>query len=82
MVLLKVMPSKLDGEVTAPPSKSYTHRAFAVGLLAKGESKISNPLLSLDTQATIDAIKILGAKVTQKKNFWHVIGTIGKLSPS
>jgi len=82
MVLLKVMPSKLDGEVTAPPSKSYTHRAFAVGLLAKGESRISNPLLSLDTQATIDAIKILGARVTQRNNFWHVSGTLGKLSPS
>jgi 3-phosphoshikimate 1-carboxyvinyltransferase len=82
MVLLKVMPSKLEGDVTAPPSKSYTHRAFAVGLLAKGESRISNPLLSLDTQATIDAIKILGARVTQRNNFWHVSGTLGKLSPS
>jgi 3-phosphoshikimate 1-carboxyvinyltransferase len=82
MVLLKVMPSKLEGDVTAPPSKSYTHRAFAVGLLANGESKISNPLLSLDTQATIDAIKILGAHVIQRNNFWHVSGTMGKLSPS
>jgi len=82
MVLLKIMPSNLEGDVTAPPSKSYTHRAFAVGLLAKGESKIANPLLSLDTQATIDAIKILGAQATQRNNFWHVIGTMGKLSPS
>jgi 3-phosphoshikimate 1-carboxyvinyltransferase len=82
MVLLKVTPSKLEGDVTAPPSKSYTHRAFAVGLLAKGESKIANPLLSLDTQATIDAINILGAQVTKRNNFWHVIGTMGKLSPS
>lgn len=82
MVLLKVMPSKLDGDVTAPPSKSYTHRAFAAGLLAKGESKIAEPLLSLDTQATIDAIKILGAQVIQHNNSWHVSGTVGKLSPS
>jgi len=82
MTLLRVRPSRLEGEVTAPPSKSYTHRAFAVGLLAKGESKITNPLLSFDTQATIDTIKILGAKVTQHNDVWHVIGTGGSLKPS
>ncbi|KUO41687.1 MAG: hypothetical protein AVW06_00755 [Hadesarchaea archaeon DG-33-1] len=82
MALLRVRPSKLKGEVTAPPSKSYTHRAFAVGLLANGESKIANPLLSFDTQATIDAIKILGAQVTQRNDVWHVVGTGGNLKPS
>lgn len=80
--MLRVRPSKLKGEVTAPPSKSYTHRAFAVGLLANGESKIANPLLSFDTQATIDAIKILGAQVTQRNDVWHVVGTGGNLKPS
>ena len=80
--MLRVRPSKLEGEVTAPPSKSYTHRAFAVGLLAKGESKIANPLLSFDTQATIDAIKILGARVTERNDVWHVVGTGGSLKPS
>jgi 3-phosphoshikimate 1-carboxyvinyltransferase len=82
MGLLKIVPSKLEGDITAPPSKSYTHRAFAVGLLVNGESKISNPLLSLDTQATIDAIKILGAQVKQQNNYWRVSGTGGELSPS
>ena len=82
MPLLRVKPSKLEGEVTAPPSKSYTHRAFAVGLLAKGKSKITNPLLSSDTQATIDAVKILGAKVTQRDDVWHTVGTGGDLKPS
>jgi 3-phosphoshikimate 1-carboxyvinyltransferase len=82
MVLLKVMPSKLEGDVIAPPSKSYTHRAFAAGLLANGESKIANPLLSLDTQATIDAVNILGAQVIHQNNSWHVSGTMGKLRPS
>lgn len=80
--MLRVRPSKLEGEVNAPPSKSYTHRAFAVGLLANGGSNITNPLLSFDTQATIDAIKILGAQVTQRKDVWHVVGTRGNLEPS
>jgi len=81
MTLLRVRPSKLAGEVVAPPSKSYTHRAFAVGLLAKGESRITDPLIGLDTKATIDAAEILGAKISQAREEWVVQGTGGKLEP-
>jgi 3-phosphoshikimate 1-carboxyvinyltransferase len=81
MTSLKVKPSKLAGEVVAPPSKSYTHRAFAVGLLAKGESRITDPLIGLDTKATIDAAEILGAKISQVREAWVVQGTGGNLKP-
>ena len=81
MVLLRVKPSRLVGEVKAPPSKSYTHRAFTVALLARGESKIINPLLSFDTEATIEAVKALGAEVTRKGDVWRVLGTGGELKP-
>jgi len=79
MALLKVKPSKLSGEITAPPSKSYTHRAFMIAALARGESKIVNPLLGLDTQATIDAVRALGAEITQEDDVWRVGGTGGKI---
>jgi len=81
MTLLNVKPSKLAGEVVAPPSKSYTHRAFAVGLLAKGESRITDPLIGLDTKATIDAAEILGAKISNIRETWVVHGTGGNLKP-
>lgn len=81
MALLKVKPSKLAGEVKAPPSKSYTHRAFMVALLARGESKIINPLLSFDTEATIEAARTLGAEVSQEGDVWRVLGTAGELKP-
>ncbi len=81
MAQLKVKPSKLSGEVTAPPSKSYTHRAFMIAALARGESKIINPLLGLDTQATIDAIRALGAEITQEGEVWRVRGTEGEIKP-
>jgi 3-phosphoshikimate 1-carboxyvinyltransferase len=81
MTSLKVKPSKLAGEVVAPPSKSYTHRAFAVGLLAKGESRITDPLIGLDTKATIDAAEILGAKISNIRETWVVHGTGGNLKP-
>lgn len=81
MALLKVKPSKLAGEVKAPPSKSYTHRAFMVALLARGESKIINPLVSFDTEATIEAARTLGAEVSQEGDVWRVLGTAGELKP-
>jgi len=55
--------SGIEGEVIAPPSKSYTHRAITIASLAKG-SEISYPLLSGDTEATINAARCLGATVT------------------
>ena len=51
--------------MTAPPSKSYTHRAFALALLAKSPSTIRTPLLSRDTLATIDACRGFGGSVEE-----------------
>jgi len=56
-----VKPSMISGEVEAPPSKVYTHRALAAALLAEGESIIENPLNSRDTAATRRACRLLGA---------------------
>jgi len=52
--------SRIKGEINAPPSKSYTHRAIAIASLAR-KSDIFFPLLSEDTKATVNAAKCLGA---------------------
>jgi len=54
-VRLEITPSSLTGKVTAPPSKSYTHRAEIAASLATGESLLEDPLLSNDTLYTIDS---------------------------
>ncbi len=51
------------GGVQAPPSKSYTHRALVCGLLAPGKSRISNPLMCDDTDATMRACESFGADI-------------------
>ncbi|MHC1599959.1 MAG: 3-phosphoshikimate 1-carboxyvinyltransferase [Candidatus Methanospirareceae archaeon] len=58
--------SKIEGEIIAPPSKSYTHRAITIASLAK-ESEIIYPLLSGDTEATINAARCLGATVALER---------------
>jgi 3-phosphoshikimate 1-carboxyvinyltransferase len=65
---------KLRGEVYAPPSKAYTQRMLIAAALSSGTSKIAEPLLSEDTEATLRAVKALGAKVTAKDDCWTVTG--------
>lgn len=56
---------RLDGSVRAPPSKAYTHRAVIAASLSKGKSLIRYPLKCRDTEATIKACSMLGAKIKQ-----------------
>src|SRR5512136_207432 len=61
-MIARVQRSLLSGEVYAPPSKSYTHRAILITSLGQGGS-IKRPLLSADTRATISASQAFGAEI-------------------
>jgi len=63
-----VTPQKIhdvDLAMTAPPSKSYTHRALIAGALASGTTEIENPLDADDTHLTAAALRALGANVQE-----------------
>lgn len=64
----------LEGEVKAPSSKAYTHRMLIAALLSNGTSKISNPLVSDDTKATLRAVKAFGAEAELREDCWTVKG--------
>ena len=66
--------NNLEGVVSAPPSKAYTHRMLIAASLSNGTSKIFNPLVSDDTQATLNAIKALGAETELQENRWTIHG--------
>ncbi len=76
---VRITPSSVSGEVSAPPSKSYTHRAVIVASLAAGESIIENPLLSDDTLYTINACRSLGADIELRGDRLKIIGTGGQI---
>ena len=65
---------KLKGDVCAPPSKAYTQRMLIAAALSHGTSKLSNPLISEDTEATLRAVKALGAEVKELDDCWTVEG--------
>ncbi len=71
---LKINPIHgLSGEIIAPPSKSYSHRAFIAASLADGVSVIKNPLTSGDVEVTIDILKELKVNILKKSENSYVV---------
>ena len=77
---LRITPSTVSGTVSAPPSKSYTHRALILGSLAQGETVIENFLVSDDTQYTINALRSLGVNIQSDNKTLRIAGTGGEFS--
>lgn len=66
--------SEIAGKVNAPPSKSYTIRGLMAAALARGQSRIINPLSSDDTDAAVDVLSQIGVGILKKDNVWQVTG--------
>jgi len=70
----------VKGEVTAPPSKSYTHRALILGALAEGETVLTNYLDADDTRYTAEALRTLGTTIRANGSTLKIEGRDGKFS--
>jgi len=64
----------IHGEITAPPDKSISHRAFMFGGLAKGITTIQNALESEDVKSTMGAMRALGIDIRKEGNRYLVKG--------
>lgn len=71
---LQITPSRLEGEIAVPASKSIMHRALICAALSPGISKIENAYLSKDISATIDCLSALGASFSFEENSIAVTG--------
>ncbi len=60
--------SEVEGRVTPPPSKSYTHRSFLASSLSRS-SVVHNPLISDDTIATLRCCMLIGARAVKRDGF-------------
>jgi 3-phosphoshikimate 1-carboxyvinyltransferase len=64
-----INPSLIEGEISAPPSKSLMQRMTAAALLAEGKTtEIWNPSYSADCLASLNVAQTLGAEVTLQKD--------------
>ncbi len=73
-VVRVVQRGEVFGDVVAPPSKSYTHRALFVASLAEGTSLVRSPLISRDTRASIGAVRSFGASIEERESSLLVEG--------
>ncbi|MCL2155922.1 MAG: 3-phosphoshikimate 1-carboxyvinyltransferase [Leptospirales bacterium] len=71
-----VYPSKLEGSIQAPPSKSFMQRVIAAALLAEGESLIANPSLCEDSISALSVAEGLGASIMKNSDVVIIKGGI------
>ena len=69
----------VDLSLTAPPSKSLTHRALVAAALADGPSILYDPLLADDTLLTIAGLRRLGATIETGDRVVGIEGAGGPL---
>ncbi len=77
---IKILPSRAEGGLPAPPSKSLSHRYLICAGLAEGESLIRGIAQSEDIAATADCLRAIGAECEIGENCARVRGTGGKIS--
>lgn len=72
---VKIIPSKLQGEIKVPPSKSLCHRAIIAAGLSCGRSNIHNIIYSDDIVATCSGMKALGVEIIEDKDLITIDGS-------
>ncbi|MBQ5851017.1 MAG: 3-phosphoshikimate 1-carboxyvinyltransferase, partial [Lachnospiraceae bacterium] len=78
---MKLYPSRLRGEITIQPSKSYLHRMIIMSALSGKRVEINNVNYSQDVLATLLALKAMGLCDYEKKES-SVIIKKGRKNPS
>lgn len=78
MKRLRILPLSRAAKagITIPGSKSYTNRALFIAALIPGKVRITNPLVSDDTEAMISCLQALGIEVIRQPSYIEVAGDI------
>ncbi len=71
---IKIKPGIARGKITAPPSKSMSHRLLIAAALVQGTSTLHHIGASEDIAATIDCLKALGYQPKQKDHTIQISG--------
>ena len=67
--------SALSGRIRVPGDKSISHRAFILGLLSIGETRVTGVLEGEDVLRTADACRALGAQIERVgEGHWTIRG--------
>ncbi len=67
------------GSIRPPGSKSLTNRALVLAALARGESRLTGALQSIDTRVMLEALAILGIPITESETTITIVGCGGRV---
>lgn len=70
---ITITPNKLQGTVSAIPSKSVAHRLLICAAFADKPTDLYCPQINEDISATADCLRALGAKITRTEDGFHII---------
>ena len=71
-MIAKFKPCKLNGKISAPPSKSMAHRYLIGAALSKKQCVISGFSYSEDILASIDCLRALGAEIRSQDDVLYI----------
>ena len=75
---MKIEPAtQLQGHVAVPGDKSISHRAVLLGAIGEGETRVTGFGRSADTEATVAAMRTLGAGVVEESIDELVVSGVG-----
>lgn len=77
---VRIRKGSAQGKISAPPSKSFAHRALICAALAGGTSTVRGIGNSEDILATLDCVRALGAEVRQDGDTVTINGNAGTVS--
>ncbi len=70
---ITIQPRKLQGQVTAIPSKSQAHRLLICAALADRPTRLRCPDTNRDMEATVSCLNALGANITRQYPDYFVV---------
>jgi 3-phosphoshikimate 1-carboxyvinyltransferase len=76
---ISIYKSEVQGQVQAPPSKSYTIRGLMCAALSAGRSELVQPLTADDTESAIRVLRQIGIRTNLEDDAWQIQG--GDLHP-
>ena len=78
MLVATIRPSRLEGRVDIPPSKSHSLRAILLASMVRGTSQVRGVLNSPDVAAMITACRQMGAQIDQNGMDLLIKGVAGQ----
>lgn len=69
---ITITPRRLQGEITAIPSKSIAHRMLICAAFSKEPTDMVCPETNQDIEATAGCLRAIGAEILRTKNGYHI----------